>query len=46
MSNDFLVEDETWAAYTRGELTIDALCEQGINVKFDDQRDGWTMEVK
>ncbi len=43
---DFLVEDETWAAYTRGELTFDALCDRGIDVQFDDQRDGWTMEVK
>lgn len=42
---DFLVEDETWAAYTRGEVTFDALCVVGIDVKFDAERDGWTMEV-
>ncbi len=42
---DFLVEDETWAAYTRGEITFDALCVVGVDVKFDEDRDGWLMEV-
>jgi len=41
----FLVEDETWDAWVRGDVTFDALCVVGIDVKFDEDRDGWTIEV-
>lgn len=43
---DFLVSDEAWAAYARGEITFDGLCDRGIDVEYDGSRDGWTMEVE
>jgi hypothetical protein len=41
----FLVKDETWAAWVRGDVTFDALCVVGVTVQYDEDRDGWTMEV-
>lgn len=41
----FLVEDETWDAWVRGDVTFDALCVVGVTVKYDENRDGWTMEA-